>query len=744
MDIKNIRYIKHLKKMVEIRSFLLIIGAAILLEVTSAIQFHYVRDKISADLQLRANNELEAKSLAIRNLLYTAESAVRNHVWDAQRLLDQPDSMYSVARRLVEQNPEIKGSAISFVQDYYPSKGHWFEPYAVRRNDGTIDTMQLGSKDHDYFWMEFFEAPYAKNGGHWSNPYLDSDGAQTRLTTFSYPVHDKTGKIAAIMDADVALGGIDSVLNVSYLFPSSYNILISRNGELMDYPDSLKEMHSTLNEAIANWNDTVMHRVADKMRRGERGMAVIEDNDGVKSHIFYAPVGGGADWSLAVVCDNKSIFHSLDEMRNKLLWLQGAGFIFLLVILFRSTRNINRINKLSIEKERIDSELNIAREIQLGMLPPPGQKEVIGSEVMGLGSLIPAKEVGGDLYDYYESDGKVFFCIGDVSGKGVPASLLMAVTRSLFRAVSSKGSSPADIISLINRYVLDTDRSNMFVTLFVGILDLSTGRLYYCNAGHDAPYILSEGKVEKLPVESNIPVGVIDDFSFEGQTVELPRKCSLFLYTDGLTEAMDKDHNQFGEERLVETLRKVEAADQLPAPQLLIDTMSKAVEEFVAGAEQSDDLTMLAIRYESHLTRNSDKNSNSKMLKIDSQLSEIPRLNRFVEESAVEAGLSEEKASELKLAVEEAVVNVISYAYPAGETGPVSIEIICTPEEAQVKIIDEGEEFDPTATDDVDISLDVDDRAIGGLGIHLVKQLTDSLEYRREDGKNILTLTKNR
>lgn len=727
-----------LKNVVGLNSLLLILLAAVLLEVTGVVQYHYVRNRIIEDLEIRAHHELQAKSFAIRHHLSTAETAVNNHLWDARRLIGNPDSMFFVAQRLVSQNPDVVGSSISFVPDYYREKGRWFEPYAVRRGD-IVDTMQLGSASHDYTQMEFFTAPLEKKAPHWSNPYLDSDGAQMRLTTYSSPILDERGRPVAIMDVDLSLNGIDSVLDVSYLFPSSYNILISRSGELMDYPDSSREMHSTLREAVASWRDPAMHEVADRMIAGEAGKAVIEDNDGNRSRIFYAPVGGGADWSLAVVCSEKDIFASLEEMHNKLVWLQIVGVVFLIFIIVRAILNLNRLQKVSAAKQKIDSELGIAREIQLGMLPRAGGDSFLGGRLKVAGSLVAAKEVGGDLYDYYVKDGKLFFCIGDVSGKGVPAALLMAMARSMFRTVSASGSSPAKILSTINGYVLDSDRSNMFITMFIGVLHLETGYLSYCNAGHDAPILISGGKVEKLPVMSNLPVGVMEDFEYEGQHINLPRRATIFLYTDGLTEAMDSAHNQFGEARLLDAIGRINETGEKYAPEKVIKNISNDVEKFVGGAEQSDDLTMLAIRYDG-----ADKSDRkSRMLKLENNISQIPVLNRFVEEEALQAGCGPDGASELKLAAEEAVVNIINYAYPFGTSGSIWVEAEKTREGITLRITDEGEEFDPTKADDVDISLDVDERGIGGLGIHLVKQLTDSLEYFRADGRNILILKKN-
>jgi len=211
------------------------------------------------------------------------------------------------------------------------------------------------------------------------------------------------------------------------------------------------------------------------------------------------------------------------------------------------------------------------------------------------GSLTPAKGVGGDLFDFHIRDEKLFFCIGDVSGKGVPASLYMAVTRSLFRNVSSHESDPERIVAALNKAQSEGNDTNMFVTIFVGVLDLATGQLHYCNAGHDAPLLVGRD-VAALPCDPNLPIGVIADFKFSRQQLVLDTGTTIFLFTDGLNEAENAQHQQFGDNRIWQLAKKQLAANN-HQPQQLIETMTQAVHQFVGDAEQSDDLTMLAIQY---------------------------------------------------------------------------------------------------------------------------------------------------
>ena len=255
----------------------------------------------------------------------------------------------------------------------------------------------------------------------------------------------------------------------------------------------------------------------------------------------------------------------------------------------------NQLEETTTVKERMESELRIASDIQMGMLTDEFPTRSDHDDVQLYASLTPAKEVGGDLFDFYFRDDKLFFCIGDVSGKGVPASLFMAVTRSAFRTVSAHESRPDRIVNTINRTIADMNKMNMFVTLFVGVLDLPTGLMHYCNAGHDAPLLVGAG-VGELPCDSNIPVGFMPEWEYTLQEAEIYAGTTIFLFTDGLTEAMNAEYAEFQIERINDVAVKALSQGQ-QEPRQLIALMTDAVHQFVGEAEQSDDLTMMAIQY---------------------------------------------------------------------------------------------------------------------------------------------------
>ena len=371
----------------------------------------------------------------------------------------------------------------------------------------------------------------------------------------------------------------------------------------------------------------------------------------------------------------------------------------------------------------------------------PRENSVVRIDVHVSGSQVPAREVGGDLYDFFLRDEKLFFCIGDVSGKGVPSAMLMAVIHSLFRSASAHESNPARIMQTINETSCEGNESNMFVTLFIGVLDLPTGRLRYCSAGHDVPIVISRGNVPTpLSLKPNLPVGVFDDAKYVMYEQTLPAGATLFLYTDGLTEARNSEHKLLGLDAVMQQAGEAAASDDEMAlqPQHLLQRMTGAVRQFVEDAEQSDDLTMLAIRY----TPEVEKDVLCESLTLKNDARQIGQLSDFMKEVLSKMHTDAKLASKIRLAVEEAVVNVMDYAYPTGTAGNVTIEARSNGLRMKFTISDSGIPFDPTKALEADTDVAVEDRPIGGLGIYLVRQLMDSINYERTDGKNILTLRK--
>ena len=697
MTLLNVQFYSEMKKIFnkkfELQGIVMVLAAALLLAATSIVQFFFSSKAIRAEAERRTEKELTITSLKIDAITASIESAVKNISSALTDQLGKPDNVYKYLERMLDTNQDLLDVALAFSPDYYPEKGYWYEPVATRLKDGTYLQEEIGSESHDYFKLEWY-SKVAENGiGGWSEPYYDDTAGMTMVVTYAEPVFDENGILAAVLGADLALDWLTSTINNIRLYPGSYSTVVSREGQLLAAPA----------ETLA-------------VEKPIRFQTTLDDETG---------------WRMNIVIPEKEIFEGVKKAIRRISLFQFLGLLILIFILRIVAKGQLKLKEVEDNKDRIENELKIASGIQMSMIPktfPPFPER---KDLDVAAAMYPAKEVGGDMYDFYIRDEKLFFCIGDVSGKGVPASLVMAVTRSLFRTVSSHERSPRKIVTTMNDSMAEMNENSMFVTFFCGVLDLVTGHLRYCNAGHNAPLLLRD-KITPLKVKPNLALGVLPGTTFSEQEMDLSYDDALFLYTDGLTEAEDDSLELFGEERVIDVL-----TTRRPSKGHL-DAMQDAVRKFVGQAPQSDDLTMLFIHY----LNDTDADAMERHLILHNDIREIPQLAGFIKTIADEMNLDNGLAMSLNLALEEAVTNVIMYAYPKDSDGLVDIEAIMRKKSLDFIITDSGVPFDPTTVPVADVTLGVEERPIGGLGIFLVRKIMDTVNYSRVDGKNILSMTK--
>ncbi len=698
-------------------SLTIIISAVLLMELMTGFMFYSAQNFIQRTMERMVGVEMNAIYLCIRNKLANVEVTIDNMSWVVSESLEEPKWMFDLSKRMLSNNPSFWGSGVAFVPNYYSREGRFFEPYAVRRGGDTIMTLQVGRDGEDHTKKEYFRVPVEKGASHWSEPYVNHTDDRTLITTYSTPIRNSSNRIVGVVFADIATNWLEDVMNEEKVYKSTQRFLVTSNYNML-----AGTVSPVFEEALQ-----ILKADSDK-----NGYVLMTSKNGVKRHVFYTPVGGKTDWVLINIVDDGEVFGRLRSMQMMMMLPLIIGLFFAWLIVWRSSNNLKHLRRVNAEKERIDSELQMASQIQQSLLP---QGELDAEDVELAGFLKPAREVGGDIYDYFIRDGKLFFCIGDVSGKGAPSAILMAVIHALFRSASAYESNPARIMQTINETSCRGNDTNMFVTMFIGVLDLPTGNLRYCDAGHDAPIIMENGEYKMVDVATHLPLGVFDDVQYGVQSLTLQPESIIFLYTDGLTEAKNRARRQFGLKRVQEALRGSTERN----PYEILETITEGVDDFVKGAEQSDDLTMLVIRY----TPQQFMSSMTETLTIKNDIHEIKRFSEFIKSAVGKLDIDASLAKKLQLAVEEAVVNVINYAYPAETKGDITINMLFNGHALHFQIIDEGVAFDPTAKQKTDTSLSVEDRQIGGLGILLLRELMDSINYERTDGKNVLTLIKN-
>ena len=631
----------------------------VMMSALGYLVYHMAEEFIVESSASMFHSNMKSSGKIICDALSDVSVAVRNNVFDIEQHVDQPAQLQAIMERIVANNPRIRSCGVSFIENYFPQIGRTYCPYVCRQ-----DSLPQKATIGNYLEAEWFVEAVAKDSVYWSAPFFDSRDTKSALVAYLYPIHDRKGRVVAILGADLSLDFMtqllqqqDSIFQKEAVtfnltkdgFFNSY-VIDKRHGQYITHPDY---WHILKGSFFVHIKDADTPGLAQELKEDMADDNVSEDEtdkvvlvNRLKSYIFYVPLEG-TNWCLAL------------SMPVTALNVFGiiAGFIMLMIITFilmvtffvsrlaivraasplkqlaatadkvamgqfdtplptiksgdeihllrdsfenmqhSLTSYIKELKEATATKASIESELKIAHDIQMSMLPKTYPAFPNRHDLDIYGQVMPAKAVGGDLYDFFINDDKLFFCIGDVSGKGVPASLVMAVTRSLFRNISAYTQEPNHIAIALNNALSSNNDTGMFVTIFIGVLNLSNGHLTFSNAGHNPPLLLTKGGVSILSCDANIPAGVASDWEFTQQAIQMKTDESLFLYTDGLNEAEDSRCQQFGMENIVSIAKRT-----VNQPQPLIEAMTTAVQLFVGDAEQSDDLTMLAIQYTNPIT----------------------------------------------------------------------------------------------------------------------------------------------
>ncbi|MBQ5391717.1 MAG: SpoIIE family protein phosphatase, partial [Spirochaetales bacterium] len=504
---------------------------------------------------------------------------------------------------------------------------------------------------------------------------------------------------------------------------------------------SIEQPSRDMQERLAEISDYTINEISSILRTfGILGISII---------LVISAVG----LAISLTVSGK-VVNPLKKMTNKIKTLKGGSFDFkmedsyltndeieILARAFedlsaKTKKYISQITSITAEKERIGAELNVATQIQADMLPsifPPYPQK---TEIDLYATMTPAKEVGGDFYDFFLTDANhLALVMADVSGKGVPAALFMVIAKTLLKNRAMMGGTPAEILEDVNNQLCDGNKTQFFVTAWMAILDLRTGEGLAANAGHEHPALRRAGQKYELVKYHHSPVlGMMEGIMFKEHEFKLNPGDSIFVYTDGVPEATDSHNNFFGDDRMVDALNT--NPDALPSE--VISNVRSGIDRFVAGAEQFDDITMLCFKY-----KGNKEDVEMDELEIDAKVENLDQVLSFVDSRLEARDCPAGYMMNIDIAVEEIFVNIASYAYDGGP-GKAWIRIGFEeyPHTMVLTFIDKGKPFDPVSKPDPDVTLSAEERKIGGLGIFMVKKSMDTMEYTRKDDSNILTITK--
>ena len=776
-----------------ILSFRVMLVLIVMMTIIMITVYDVTKDTMALEAGSRYESIILNSNERIRGVLSDVYVAAINNINDIERDIDDPDKLQAHLERMVKLNMYMSSCRLIFEPDFFPQKGHYLEIYAWRDSTGTIRGKQMNEHHPDYLTHPWYKAAFERQEGDWTPPYFDRAASQQLTTTYLTHIHDHQGRKVGMLGADVSLEWlrlrhqrIDAENHERFekdFKDQSYSFIIDSDGTYLIHPDRERVLKKKFQDVAALTPDTADDEMALDMMAGKSGSRRML-KDGIDSWVFYSFVKY-ADWTVVVVVPEAIIHHNGNTLVLLLLGILATGLLVIYVLSHKLiqqnlkqvkrfvtaagemaqgnfnaelpemrskemdalrtafmdmenslARYVEELKTTTASNVALEQELKIASDIQQQMLPkvyPPFPER---TDIDIFGEVVTAKKVGGDLFDFFIRDDKLYFSIGDVAGKGVPAALVMAVTRSMFRSASLSNTSPKLIVESINRSVCQSNDSFMFVTLFMGVLDLKTGHLLYTNAGHEPPVLVGGAHTRFINVNNNIPLGLRSDWEYTEQKSLIDKGTTLFLYTDGYTEAETTEHEQFGRQRMCSEALRL-SAEHLDSREF-VRQIRQAERTFVHGIPQSDDISLLAIKY-----LGSDAlHQYHRGISLLNDVKEIPALAIFVGSICEDMRFNQLTTDSVNLAVEEAVVNVMNYAYPEGTRATILLEVFADEESVRFVLCDDGKPFDPTASEEVDIENNVKNKIIGGMGIHLIRHYMDHIAYERKDGQNILTMTK--
>ncbi|MBU1055709.1 MAG: SpoIIE family protein phosphatase [Proteobacteria bacterium] len=622
-------------------------GAALIFMVVFTFGYFFSREAILRNVENNAQNIAKQTAHRIESVLAPVQKLPVNLTAAIETLDLSETEMIDVLGKTLSKNPEIFGAAIAFEPYAFKSDRLYFCPYLFHKEKG-LEHTYLDGKNYHYFYQDWYQIPRETLQEYWSEPYFDEGGGDILMATFSCPFFKKKeGKrlFAGVITADISLEWLKKFVSEIRILKTGYGFILSRNGSFVAHPEKRWVMNETIFSIAEARGDAKLRNIGRRMIAGESGFVSFTGYDLKKAgFLYFAPVKF-SKWSLGIFFPKDELMADLDDINKKGIYLAVCGLIVLFLVVWLVSKTITRpLRTLSVvarematgnleivvpnqksggevgllaesfnfmkdslkihiqdlleataAKKSFESELNIARDIQMGFLPKDFNPFPDIPEFDLYAFIKPAKEVGGDLYDFYRiDDERICFVLGDVSGKGVPASLFMAVTMTLIKMTAAKGLSPDLILQEVNSQLSRDNEANMFVTLFCGILNIRTGELWYANGGHNPPVLLQKnGEAVFLEGTDGVLLGAMDGIEYEMKKIRLDAGEGLFIYSDGITEAMDEKENLYSEERLLELFKSMEP---LPSSQV-VDVVISSVLSFAGQAPQTDDITVMMLRF---------------------------------------------------------------------------------------------------------------------------------------------------
>ena len=753
--------------------------SALILAIVFAYNYIRSQEVLLESNDNLVNTQIEKVALTIDSVVLSVEQfpiSVSNAHEEGKLSTEVLRDIIPVA---IETNEKRYGSTIAVEPYAYDESLAGYAPYFYMKEDGSIAETTLATREYDYLNQPWYTEPKKVEQSVWSEPYFDEGGGNVLMVTYSVPLF-KDEEFTAVVTADIALDWLQRFIRTVKIGELGYVFIMSRGGIILAHHDP----DMIMKEFIKNQESEIINRFT--------GSPGENTNGKINHHIEFDPYVQGpailrfwqhdlTGWTIGVIFSEDEMTAGIRSI-NRDIWVIGfTGLLILVGILFYLSHRITEpmrklanstlplghgeldadlpeiktrdeigilahsisvmrdnlktyINKLTDEvaaREKVESELEIAHDIQMNMVPRdfPLFEESLGIDLYA--HLIPARGVGGDLYDAFSiDDDSIFFTVGDVSGKGMPAALMMARTVTLIRSLVKHGAELNVMLEEANSELSRNNENCMFVTLICGLLNCRTGNLKYANAGHNFPvHVDADGNSRLVESDSSMPLAIMEDTRYETQEMTLAPGDKLILYSDGVTEAFNTEREQFSDEGLLQSAK----LDASKTSRYIVDRIISDVKDHAGEAEQSDDIVVLAMRW---LGISRDIQT----IKVKNDTGEYPVVLNELQDFCKKRQYAPETTGRLQLILEESLTNVQKYAYPENVDGIIEVLFKADNEWFTLTIIDNGNAFDPLQKE-FNENIAFEKREQGGMGILLIRELADKIEYDYRDGSNRLEMS---
>jgi sigma-B regulation protein RsbU (phosphoserine phosphatase) len=762
-------------------SFWVALLGVLIFSVVLGSNYYLTRDLLKDYIEELATQAVSSSQHEIETIFNTVATGAESLAMLAANTDLTEIQIHTSIKNLITTHPNIYGMTVALEPYVLRQNLGEFSPYYYRnRTRNQLDYADLAAPKYRYLEKDWYTTPKNLGTSAWAEPYWDFDGGNVWMTTYSVPIRTKKdGAFAGIATADIELDWLKGVVNDISILDSGYGLIVSQSNIVIAHSNKslyMKPLSEVLPDSVdlSSWQQHL-----SKSYSGDsfyyKKLPCIDDNGDCWAVIESI---GDTGWKIVIMIPDQELRDDINTLTLKVAGFAIGGMALLVLVIVMVIRYLTRpleqlaiatrsigtgkldadlpipvredeiglltrefssmrdslkhyiaeLTETTAQKQKLESEIQIAHDIQMSMVNGGGNASIEHTEYQVYAYLLPARSVGGDLYYFEQQGNQLHFIIGDVSDKGVPAALFMAKAVTLYTSSMKAGLSPGTIFTRMNDALYQNNDTCMFVTALCGTLYLDSGKLVMANAGHMYP--IQHGAVhDNLVLDGGGPLGLMPDIEYKDIQLKLDQGSRLLMYTDGISEAYNINHEHYQEERLLEFIgRSVAHSATTLGEAVLAD-----LEDFVSDAEQSDDITLMVIQYGP---------SERYRITLQSNSGEVERLFTFIHQSLENDKhhiASEEFINDIKLVAEEWLANIVNHAYHEEHSGTLDIALRIDDKEITIVFKDSAAAFNPlTDYDDTGQR----DHSEGGRGLSIIRSLTDKQHYTRENGHNVFTLTK--